>query len=112
MIEIILLILCLIPAMLGLAELLHSLKLYILAPKNKAISYTVICLTGYSPQQQLRFAIEKYSWMGEKSIIAVNTFVPEEDFEECREIAEKNNIIFCSADELTDAIKTIAGKII
>ncbi len=105
MIEIVLLMICLVPTMLGLAEIIHWLKLLILSPKKKVPSYVVLYLTESSPREQISFAAEKYSYYGDRNIIAVNTFVREEDFEECKAIADKNDIIFCSANELLENLK-------
>jgi len=107
MVEIILSVLFLIPAMLGLSELLHILKIRILSPKKPVISYNVIILNNDKPHQQLQHAIYQYLWHGRELggvILAVNSFLNEENFSCCKELAEKNNIIFCSLDELYNLI--------
>ncbi len=109
MIKSILLIICLIPTMLGVSEILHWLRLLILAPEKKPITYTVVCLTSDSAKEQIRFAAAKYSNSGHKNIIAVNSSVEEQDINECKEIADKNDIIFCSAEELCKDIKQITN---
>ncbi|MBR7132482.1 MAG: hypothetical protein IKD04_03025 [Clostridia bacterium] len=113
MVELLFFIFVLLLAVLGLAELIHSVKLCLLAPKEAAISYKIIFLKGSLPQHQLKIAVEQSAWSGKKltgNIIAVNSFLEGEALEECRFIAQKNGVIFCSAEELCDQIMLISGK--
>lgn len=103
MFEYILLFFCLIPTMLGLAELLHYLKSYILSPKKRIPSYLLVNLVNTSPQLQLSLVIEKYRWQGHRyaeKIIAVYSNMDLDDLEECKQIAFEYNITICSKEEL------------
>ena len=102
MAELILFLFLLIPAMLGLAEILHLIKTYILYP-HKTDSCMVVYLKGENPVGRLKFALEQYCWLGKRyigNIIAVSSGLDGEDYDICREIALNHGIIFCGEDEL------------
>lgn len=102
MAEIILLLIFLVPAMLGTAELLHILKLYIAYPKNMLGGYYLIFLTEQNAALQLHSAIERANWLGRKyigGIIAVNSGLSAEKYECCEKIARAYNVIYCSEEE-------------
>ena len=67
MFKIFLLFLALVPMMLGLAELIHILKLRILKPKNPIISYRVVILTNNMPLEHMRYVTEQYLWYSGKN---------------------------------------------
>ena len=109
----ILLTLAVILCILGLAEVIHAIKLYIFSPKKKALTYQVIYLSSQDAENQLRYIGEKYRWQGRRfadNVIAVNNAVNIEDFKLCAEIAEKYNIIYCSAGQLSDWAEMVMGK--
>jgi len=109
MAEILLVLFFLIPAMLGIAEILHIIKLYILFPKS-AESYVIIYLKNENASGQLMYALEQYFWFGKKyakNIIAVNSGLSSDNYEICKSIALKHNIIFCSEEELQTVLKVI-----
>ena len=110
MIEICLVILFLIPAMLGLAEILHILKLYILKPQNPIISYKVIILTDSTPIEDMKYVIEHYLWLSKKnnsSLIFVNSLLCEENFNACKKMAEYYGFSFCSKDEIKEYLNLL-----
>ena len=103
MVEIILAVLFLIPAMLGLAELLHIFKMYILKPTKPVICYKIIILTNDNPLSQVIYETEKYSWHGKTggaSLIFIGSLLDDENLTECRIAAESKGFIFCMAEEL------------
>lgn len=105
MTEIIILILAVLLCTLGLAEVIHAVKLYIFSPRKKPLSYLVVYLEKDDPESQLRHLGEKYLWQGKRladNVIAVNSAVSLESFKPCAEIAAKYNIIYCSAESLCD----------
>lgn len=109
MAEIILFLVFLIPAMLGLAEILHILKLYILYPKTAA-SYVLVFLKGENASEQLMLALEQYFWLGKRyarNIIAVDMGLNGESLKVCRKIALRHNVIFCSEKELDLVLKRV-----
>lgn len=102
----------LIPAMLGVAEILHKLKIIILAPKRADVSYNVIFLNNSEPVEQLSNAIYQSNWHGREYygvLVAVNDFLNEENFVLCKELAQKNGVVFCSLKELYDLFDSVRG---
>ena len=69
MLKIFLTIIFLIPSMLGLAEILHILKLYILKPSKPSIAYKIIFLTNDMPLEHMSYIIEQYRWQGRSNYI-------------------------------------------
>lgn len=104
MIEEILLLISIVPMVLGVSEILHWLKLLILAPEKRNKVYNVIFLDETFPQQQIAFFAEKYLHKN-NCLVALCDLVREEDFEECRDLADKNDIIFCFQNELMNRMK-------
>ena len=102
--EKILLLISIIPMVLGVSEILHWLKLLILKPKTKNNVYNVIFLDEKFPQQQIAFFAEKYLH-NSNSLIAVCDSVNPGDFEECKEISKKNDMVLCYQNELKDIMK-------
>ena len=110
MVKIILTILLLIPTMLGLAELIHNFKLYLLKPEKALISYKVILLTDNSPIEQMRYVIEQYLWQSEKNntgIVFVNSLLSNINLIECKSLAEKYGFTYCSKEELEKYLNQI-----
>ncbi len=110
MFEIFFWILFLIPAMLGLAEILHFVKLYILKPKKAMISYKVVILTNDTAVENMRYAIEQYLWQAGRngsSLIFVNSLLNKEIFFACKEIAERYDVGFYSKKELEEYLNLI-----
>lgn len=97
MTQTILIILLLFPSMLGLAELIHLAKVYIILPKVKPEKAVIVYLEGENSVEQLLFILQEYAWQGEryaKKIAAVDRGIPENLIDECKRIAEKNGIVF------------------
>lgn len=113
MAEIFVLIIISLLVILGLSEVIRMLRLYIYLPKKKALSYLVISLSPNDAESQLRFVGEQYLWQGKRladNVIAVNDMLEGDLKENCRKIAQKYNIIFCSGNELCSDAKMIFGK--
>lgn len=103
MMEILLAFIFIFPTILGVCEILHFIKIHITASQKPNRLYTVIVLDNDSPQEQLNYIINQLVWYGNKKIgtvIAVNSFLDEVNFSSCKDIAEKYNLVFCSAKEL------------
>ena len=109
MAEILLCLFFLIPAMLGLSEIFHILKLYILFPK-RITSYVIVYLNNENASGQLQYALEQYFWLGKKyarNIIAVSNNLDKESSEVCKKIAFKHGLIFCGSEELETVLKNL-----
>ena len=103
MTETILIILLLFPSMLGIAELLHQVKIYILLPKTKPEKAVVVYLKGEKAVEQLMYILQEYRWHGEsyaKRIVAVDSGIPENLVDECKKIAFENKILFYKKEHL------------
>ena len=112
--EIIFFALFTIPALLGVAELIHLIKVYIISPKNTAVKYLLIFLGKNSPYEQLTTVAEEFFWRGKKyaqNIIAVNLDISDEDYIYCRSFCDKNNFIFCNVDEISEYAELLSGKV-
>ncbi len=97
----------------GLAEIIHTVRLYIYSPKKAALSYLVINLEPEYAESQLRYMGELYLWNGKRiasNVVAVNDRLDAAVKESCREIAEKYNIIYCSGKEICDTAQLLFGK--
>lgn len=102
-------VLCL--ALLGLTELLHMLKLLLIKPEKRAIVYSLIILHGDTPERQLLPAIEQRLWLGGDycdHIIAVD--ISSVDDGECRSLAEKYGVIYCTGDSLNNTLRACLVK--
>ncbi len=100
----------LIFAMLGLSELIHIVKTRLKSNGKKALTYSVLFLSGDNPERQLAFAAEQQLWLGKTYsdyIIAVNSGLDEENDKLCRTTAEKYGATYCTASELAEKIKEI-----
>ncbi len=94
-------------SMLGLAELIHMIKTGLASSGKKASTYSVVFLSGGSPERQIEFAARQRLWLGKAYsdyIIAVNTGIDAESDRECRCAAEKYGVEYLTPDELSERI--------
>lgn len=112
--ELIFILIFSIPAIFGLAELIHILRSYILTPKFFTPKYSVIFLGKNMPYEQLLSAHLEFAWYGKKyaqNIIAVDCGINDENYSVCMQFCRKNNLIFCKSEELSDYMDVLMGKI-
>ena len=105
--------LMLLPTMLGIAELIHMLKSALISRKGKNFSYTVVVLENETAISQLLYQIEKYQWQGKgytQNIIAINSYLDENNKKQCNDIAKKYGVFICSFEELTSTVKYFYEK--
>ncbi len=101
-------IILIVPAVLGMAEILHLFKVYLLGYTRKGKKHSIVFLDNEDAVITLRAFCEEKNWYGKpvnNRFFAVYKGLSEEVFAECREIAEKNDIILLNIDDLTDYIK-------
>ena len=112
--EIVFILIFTVPAVFGLAELIHLFKCYIIRPKKFAAKYLLLFLGDNEPYEQLISALEELIWSGKRyaqNIIAVNCGIAEKDYVSCKGFCEKNNLIFCETEKLSDYLDVLQGKI-
>ena len=91
MVEIVFMILFLIPAVLGIAEILHIFKSYFLKPKKDIISYKIIILTNNDPVNQFLYVAEQCLWQGDCfNLVVVHSLLSLENYIECEKIVDLN----------------------
>lgn len=92
--EIFLLILALIPTVLGVAELIHLLRMLVFSPLKKPESYVLVILESDLAEEQLKYAILKFGWEHNnfKRLIAVPKGISESELSSCRVLAEEYGV--------------------
>ncbi len=111
--ELIFFIIFTIPAIYGVAELIHLIRSHFIAPKTLAPKYLIICLGENSPYEQLAIIAEELFWQGKKyaqNIIAVDCGISRDEYLNCREFCDKNNFIFCNSKELLGYLDVLTGN--
>ena len=94
MVEIFLKLLVLVPAVLGVSEIIHLIKTAIHSPSKRPKNYWVVMLEKGSAEQQLKYAVLKYAWQNNdyKNLVIITNDVSGEELENCKELAQKYGI--------------------
>lgn len=103
--EIIMILFLIIPAVLGMAEILHFVKMLILSPYIKCNRYSLIVLENEDALFQLKNFLEENNWYGSKKLgktIVVCKDLSSENFEECKHLAETNGAKLLDYEKLKD----------
>jgi hypothetical protein len=93
--ELIIYILFLFLAVLGLADLIHCLRIAMLDIRGEDSKVVCCILKGKCADLKLRFVIEQYNWFGRKyadKIIAISYLDNEVTAERCRLLANRYNV--------------------
>ncbi len=96
----------LIPAMLGFAEILHFLKLYITRGRKKPRKCVLFYLCGKDCFCSLKAILEEYLWLGKsfaEKIVVVDCGI--EDIDECLSVARNSGIVFIKPIDLPEVLK-------
>ena len=112
--ELIFFIIFSIPAVYGVAELIHILRSYCITPDVFIPKYIILYLGDNMPYEQLVSSFWEFSWYGKKyaqNIIAVDCGIKEKDYNICKEYCKKNNLIFCDSKELSNYLDLMMGNI-
>lgn len=110
MMKFLLLVFVLIFSVLGFAEFLHGLRMLFNKPKHKAITYSVVLLSGVDAPEQLSYSAEQLLWYGKAyadNVIAINSGLSADVDLVCKDLAEKYSILYCNFDELKVAIDSL-----
>ena len=113
MAELIFFLVFLIPALLGVSEIIHLVRMSLFSLNGINSPYVVVWLKDDTAENQILSVCEQYSWSGKKyaqNIIAINSTLSDDKFEICKQMAEKNNIYFCTAEELVSVMSYLSGK--
>lgn len=96
MFKIILCFLALIPTILGIGEIIQLIKLAVLRPKAKPKGYVVVFLERGLAFEQLKYAVTKYGWENSdfSKVVAIPKELEAEEYEECRNFAERYGVEF------------------
>lgn len=108
--QLIFIIFLIIPAVLGLAEILHYLKLLIISPESPSDRFCVSVLSEGNGSLELRAFCEENNWSRKPvryRLVAVYSELSAETLDECKIIAEKNGVTLLRASQLNDFIKEL-----
>ncbi len=96
----------LIPAMLGVAEILHFLKLYITRGSKRPQKYVLLYLRGKNCFCELKAILEEYLWLGKsfaEKVVIVDCGI--EDIDECLSAVKNSGIVFIKPIDLPEILK-------
>ncbi len=111
MIEIILMSIVAILSVLGICEIIHAVKLFLIIPKRRYYNYSLIYLKKGKAPSQLKLAVEQRKWFGDtyaEFIIAVYDDLDVEELEFCSELVKKDDVVICPIQITEDVIKSIS----
>lgn len=111
MIEIILISIVAILSVLGICELIHSVRLFFILPKRRYYNYSLLYLKKGKAFKQLKLAIEQRRWSGDtyaEFIIAVYDELDELELKSCSELVKRQDVVICPIQITEDVIKSIS----
>lgn len=95
-------------ALMGLSELIHIIRLSIISPKKRAISYSVVFLDRDFTKEQIDYIISQALWQGKNFAEYIIAVRPDDCIIDNEKIVEKNyNIIFCDKNGILSTIKKL-----
>lgn len=108
MAETFLLLLFSVPSIIGLAEIIHALKLLLISPKRPACRILVVCPDSENYEGQLLHISERCRWMGDgyaEKIVVLNSALAD-NREECNKLALQLGFVTAGGQEvLSDFFK-------
>ena len=96
-----------IPAILGLAEILHTARLWILSGKDKGEKMLILGPENENFHNQILKTYEEARWQGEKlakKIIVVDSCLSEENKKECEKLVQRLGLTMFSRSQLFDIL--------
>lgn len=108
--QLIFIIFLIIPAVLGLAEILHYLKLLILSPESRSDRFCLSVLNEENAVLELRAFCEDNNWSKNPAryrFVAVYSELSADALDECKIIAEKNGVTLLKSSELNKFLKEL-----
>ena len=114
MIEIVLNTIFIILVVLGICELIYSLRLFFILPKRRYYNYSLIYLKKGKAIKQLKFVIEQRRWFGDtyaEFVIAVYDDLDSLELKACSELVKKHDVVICPIQITEDVIKSISKSL-
>lgn len=111
MIEIILISIVAILSVLGICEVIHSVRLFFIIPKRRYYNYSLVYLKKGKAYKQLKFSLEQRRWFGDtyaEFIIAVYDELDLNEIKTCSELVTKDDVVICPIQIVEDVIKGIS----
>lgn len=94
-------------AILGISETIHTVRLICFSPHKKSGAYSVLILNPQRCVEQILFAKEQLSWLGNDfadCVFAVTDAISDEQAEECRSASHGADIVLLKLCELEEKI--------
>ncbi len=111
MIKSVLIVVCVLLAVSGLCEFIHTIRVAFCIPKKGRRGVMVVWLKPGICTQQIRFVSQQIEWYGSAyadHIIAVTSEVGDEELTECRALTENTDIILCPQEVLAHIVGYIS----
>lgn len=95
-------------ALAGLSEFIHIVKLYIIGPKRKAVTYSVVFLDKAYVKEQIDYIISETLWYGKSMAQYIIAVRPDNCIIDNEKTVQKNyNIIFCDKEAIFPTIRKL-----
>ena len=108
MLEIIIILFLIIPAVLGMSEILHVMKMLILSPHTECNKYSLIVLENEDALFLLKKFFEENNWNGSKKngkAIVVFKNLTGNIYEECKAVALNNGAVITDYEKIAAALE-------
>ncbi len=105
--EIVFILVFAFPAILGLAEILHSVRLWFMSSGKKGKRILVIFPDNEDFAKQILGTYEQAKWHGERlaqRIIIVDTLLDETNRKECKKLVKSLDLKMCSQSKVLDVL--------
>ena len=99
-------------AIAGLCELIYTIKLFLLSPSKKPLSFIIIYLKKNIALEQLTYIFEKLKWNGESyatQIVAITDNIYDSECLLCNEFAIEHNIVLSKFEDIEITLKEICS---
>lgn len=95
-------------ALMGLSELIHIVRLSIISPKKRAVSYSLVFLDKDFVKEQIDYIISQALWQGENLAQYIIAVRPNDCIIDNEKTVENNyNIVFCDKEGILPTIKKL-----
>ncbi len=108
MAEIVFILVFAFPAVLGMAELIHTAKLWLVSSRHNPKRVMIVVPDNNNFEKQIMGVYEDFKWQGSKyaqRIVVMDNLLNGENKKECAALAAKLGFEICSVVELEDLVK-------